>query len=280
MSERTVIGGVSYETVGSSNANLLLKCNGTARIQWGNKLIDLIKNGKIAQSELPELIFVVQDESQITNDGIYIVQAEDSTRILLYKNTQTYDLLGTDLYISASKKQNITVEQQKQALENIGIYFTSLDEALAFGVKNGVVYITDSKALYLIRDGVAYEISTDKNVVTVENKQEKGESDINSSNQQVVSTESVPSGVPRGVITMFNNDMVIPLGWAVCDGESVEYEGELIDTPDLTSMFIERPQQTNYTETNTETNTETEGDAEGSDTPNYSQYSLVYIIKL
>ena len=276
MSERTVIGGISYETVGSSNANLLLKCNGTARIQWGNKLIDLIKNGKIAQSELPELIFVVQDESQITNDGIYIVQAEDSTRILLYKNTQTYDLLGTDLYISASKKQNITVEQQKQALENIGIYFTSLDEALAFGVKNGVVYITDSKALYLIRDGVASEISTNKNVVTVENKQEKDESDINSSNQQVVLTENVP----RGVITMFNNDIDIPLGWAVCDGKSVEYERELIDTPDLTSMFIERPQQTNYTETNTETNTETEGDAEGSDTPNYSQYSLVYIIKL
>jgi hypothetical protein len=41
---------------------------------------------------------------------------------------------------------------------------------------------------------------------------------------------------------MFNNDMVIPLGWAVCDGKSVEYEGELIDTPDLKSMFIERSQ--------------------------------------
>ena len=44
MSERTTIGGVSYETIGSSSSNLLLKCNGTARIQWGNKLIDLIKN--------------------------------------------------------------------------------------------------------------------------------------------------------------------------------------------------------------------------------------------
>lgn len=272
MSERTVIGGISYETIGSSNANLLLKCNGTARIQWGNKLIDLIKNGKIAQSELQELIFIVQDESQITNDGIYIVESEDSTKILLYKNAQTYDLLGTDLYISASKKQNITVEQQKQALENLGIYFTSLDEALAFGVKNGIVYITDSKALYLIRDGIASKISTDKHVVTVENEQEKDESDINSSNQQVVLTESVPSGV----ITMFNNDMAIPLGWAVCDGKSVEYEGELIGTPDLKSMFIERPQQTDYTETNTET----EGSTEGSDTTNYSQYSLVYIIKL
>jgi hypothetical protein len=32
MSERTVIGGVSYETIGSNTSNLLLRCNGTARI--------------------------------------------------------------------------------------------------------------------------------------------------------------------------------------------------------------------------------------------------------
>jgi hypothetical protein len=62
------------------------------------------------------------------------------------------------------------------------LYFTSLDEALAFGITNGVVYITDSKALYLIRDGVASEISTNKNVVTVENGQEEDKNDINSSN--------------------------------------------------------------------------------------------------
>jgi hypothetical protein len=48
MSERTTIGGTVYEAIGSSSSNLLLKCNGTARIQWGGKLIDLIKNGKIA----------------------------------------------------------------------------------------------------------------------------------------------------------------------------------------------------------------------------------------
>ena len=48
MNERTTIGGVVYESIGSSSSNLLLKCNGTARIQWGTKLIDLIKNGKLA----------------------------------------------------------------------------------------------------------------------------------------------------------------------------------------------------------------------------------------
>jgi hypothetical protein len=47
INDRTVIGGVSYESVGSSTSNLLLKSNGTVRVQWGSKLIDLIKNGKI-----------------------------------------------------------------------------------------------------------------------------------------------------------------------------------------------------------------------------------------
>ncbi len=51
MRERTTIGGTVYETVGSSTSNLLLKCNGTARIQWGNTLIDLIKDGKLATSK-------------------------------------------------------------------------------------------------------------------------------------------------------------------------------------------------------------------------------------
>jgi hypothetical protein len=48
MMEKTTIGGTTYDSIGSSSSNLLLKCNGTARIQWGGKLIDLIKNGKLA----------------------------------------------------------------------------------------------------------------------------------------------------------------------------------------------------------------------------------------
>lgn len=274
MSERTVIGGVSYEAIGSSNANLLLKCNGTARIQWGSKLIDLIKDGKIAQSELQELIFIVQDESQITNDGIYIMQDEDSVKVLLCKDTQTYDLLGTDLYISASKEQNITVEQKKQALKNIGIYFNSLDEALTSGVENGVVYIVDSKALYLVRDGIASEISINKNSVTVENEQEKDKNDINSSDQQVVSDSSIPSGV----ITMFNNDTSIPAGWAVCDGSNYDYNGINGTTPNLQHLFIEKTEEKTETTSGLELGESTE-EPDNSSTL-VSNYSVIYIMKL
>ena len=39
--------GKAYDTVGSTNKNLILQTRGDLKIRWGNKFIDLIKNGKI-----------------------------------------------------------------------------------------------------------------------------------------------------------------------------------------------------------------------------------------
>jgi hypothetical protein len=100
MSDRTTIGGVAYETIGSSSSNLLLKCNGTARIQWGNKLIDLIKNGKIAVEDSKNLLFIVDDESKIKEEGIYIITSENSQQLWVCKDNNKYNLTETDLYIS------------------------------------------------------------------------------------------------------------------------------------------------------------------------------------
>ena len=104
MSERTTIGGVSYEAIGSSSSNLLLKCNGTARIQWGNKLIDLIKNGKIVSESSSDKIFIVSNESDINSDGIYVLTADEGDQLWIYKNGEKYNLTRTDLYISANNK--------------------------------------------------------------------------------------------------------------------------------------------------------------------------------
>ena len=86
MSERTTIGGTVYEAIGSSSSNLLLKCNGTARIQWGGKLIDLIKNGKIASGDSQELIFIITDESEIKSDGIYLLTTQESNKLWISKD--------------------------------------------------------------------------------------------------------------------------------------------------------------------------------------------------
>lgn len=98
MSERTTIGNTVYESIGSSSSNLLLKCNGTARIQWGNKLIDLIKNGKIASENTQEFIYVIQDENEIRSDGLYIINSENSScKFLINKNNVQYYLPENNL---------------------------------------------------------------------------------------------------------------------------------------------------------------------------------------
>lgn len=179
MSERTTIGGTVYETVGSSTSNLLLKCNGTARIQWGNKLIDLIKNGKIASSDSQQMIFTISDEADVKSDGIYILTTEEQDKLLLSKDGNIYNLTEFDLYISANKEQNLTVDQKNQALFNIGMFYDSLEEVKEANIKNGVVYIIKEKTFYTIRDGIIEEFKA--KIKTVEVEKQTTEETINSS---------------------------------------------------------------------------------------------------
>ena len=184
MSERTTIGGTVYEVVGSSSSNLLLKCNGTARIQWGNKLIDLIKNGKIVSGEGSASIYTISDESEIKSDGIYIVNKDQSLQLWISKKGEQYNLTNTDLYISASTKQDLTVEQKQQAMENIGMYYNTFEELQESQVQNGLGYVVDEKKLYTIKDGVITEFEAMLKTVTVEKEQQEGE--IITSNVKIV----------------------------------------------------------------------------------------------
>ena len=155
MSERTTIGGVVYESVGSSSSNLLLKCNGTARIQWGSKFIDLIKDGKIATEQSSELpINIVSEESKIKTDGIYVLDTKESAQFIIRKNGKHYNLNGTELYLSTTNKQNITAEQKQQASENLGLYFNTLEEVKNSNIQNGLVYVLSTKKLYAIQNGI------------------------------------------------------------------------------------------------------------------------------
>ena len=168
MSERTTIGGTVYESIGSSNSNLLLKCNGTARIQWGNKLIDLIKNGKLASEDSSVQVSIISKESEIKTDGIYILD-EEKPQLLINKKGKTYNLTDVDLYISASNKQEITVEQKQQALINIGLYYDTITDLINANVQNGFAFVLENNTLYTINNGNISEFEAKVQTVAVEN---------------------------------------------------------------------------------------------------------------
>lgn len=188
MSERTTIGGVTYESIGSNTSNLLLRCNGTARIQWGNRLIDLIKNGKLAVDNNQITVDVISDLSDIKNDGIYVLSTEQSDQLIIHHNGHQYNLTGTDLYISTSTQQNITVEQKQQALENIGFYYNTLEDVQKAQIQNGIVYVTTEQTLYTIQNGNISEFEAKLKTITVEQTNPTNDSENNEDNEEDINS--------------------------------------------------------------------------------------------
>lgn len=234
MTDRTTIGGVVYEAVGSSNSNLLLKCNGTARIQWGSKLIDLIKDGKIASgASSSEQIYIVSSESEIKSDGIYVVSSDDTTSLFICKNGEHYNLSGTDLYISATTKQNLTTEQKQQTLANLGLYYSTLVEAKEDGIQNGLVYITSTDQLYTIHEGVFKEFQATLQTVAVEQEtkeiEERGDI-INSSFQIVLSIDNLEHLVISSGRIYSNSPIYIKDSAFICSEQHSDNSGYKIYT--------------------------------------------------
>ena len=140
--------GRSYNSVGSSNSDYLIKTKGQVKIQYGNKFIDLIKDGKINVDSK----FIYQSNSVGTKDGIYILP--NDSIIIKVKNQQIELTSNTGTtYVSFMQEQTTTSEQKQIALKNIGLIYESLDQLDSSVVQNGIVYITSENALYTIING-------------------------------------------------------------------------------------------------------------------------------
>jgi hypothetical protein len=272
MSERTTIGGVVYESVGSNTSNLLLKCNGTARIQWGNKLIDLIKNGKLASPANSEFIFLVSEESEMKSDGIYILENNESEQLWIRKNGTRYNLTGTDLYISANSNQALTADQKQQSLLNLGIYYNTVADLKNASITNGIAYVLEDNTLYGVIDGAISKLiaveSTNFNI---------SEQAINSSTNMANNTTN-NSSFTRGMIIMHSGITDIPEGWAICDGGTYSYNGVTSTTPNLSNRFIKGASTINDAEAYNGTipiNKDTNLTAESNDS-----FALLFIMKL
>jgi len=71
----TTMFGKAYDTVGSADRNLILQTRGDLKVKWGNKYIDLIKNGKINVDV--DLLKKVDNKDSIYKDGVYLIEKED-----------------------------------------------------------------------------------------------------------------------------------------------------------------------------------------------------------
>lgn len=142
--------GKNYQEAGSSSSPLLLRSNGEIKLQWGNKFIDLIKNGKI-NSEAKDYIFTVDTSDEIKANGIYLV-TEDSSIWINVEGTKSKLNNADTTYVSFLTEQETTPEQKQQALTNLGLIYENIDALNKANLVTGLAYVVESNKLYLIQN--------------------------------------------------------------------------------------------------------------------------------
>lgn len=168
---KTNMFGKTYNTVGSTDSNFIIKTKGDLKIQWGNKFIDLIKNGKIIENSIFK---IVESKEDISNNGIYLVDETIWIKIGDFKSPVSN--VAQDAYISFLNEQKLNPDQKNIALKNIGFIYDSIDSINLGEISSGIVFIQDEQKLYTIKDGNISLYSTtittpqqDSNIIKGEN---------------------------------------------------------------------------------------------------------------
>ena len=151
--------GRSYSSIGSSSSDFVIKTKGQVKIQWGNKFIDLIKDGKINA----DLKFIFQRDSVGVKDGIYIIGDGDTQQVILQVNGNQINLKGEigTTYVSFQDAQQTTSEQKYTALQNIGFIYKSLAEVTQDSLQNGIIYVESEQKLYIVQNGSLSEFTVE-----------------------------------------------------------------------------------------------------------------------
>lgn len=153
MSNFDKLFGRTYSTVGNSDSDFIIKTRGQVKVQWGKKFIDIIKDGKLNVDV--SFIDSVDSYNDIgSKDGLYYVKENGS--VYLVVNGNKINILGDvdGTYVSFASKQDTADEQKGQASKNLGIRYSSKDEATEYGVTNGIVFLEDANRWYIVEDGV------------------------------------------------------------------------------------------------------------------------------
>ena len=117
---KTNMFGKTYNTIGSTDSNFIIKTKGDLKVQWGGKFIDIIKNGKIASSST-NILKTASSSDDISDNGIYLIPTEEGNEVWISIDGTKIPLNSSgEQYISFLEKQMLTSEQKDQALINIG----------------------------------------------------------------------------------------------------------------------------------------------------------------
>lgn len=152
---KTSMFGKTYNTIGSTDSNFIIKTKGDLKVQWGGKFIDVIKNGKLASSGA-SILKTVSSSEDISSNGIYLIPTEVGNEVWVSIDGTKVNLtgeIGTTYVSFLAEQKEITADQKYTALTNAGFYYETLDQAQQAGIKAGLIYVVGENKLYLAKEG-------------------------------------------------------------------------------------------------------------------------------
>lgn len=199
--------GKAYDTVGSTNKNLILYTRGDLKIRWGNKFIDLIKNGKINVNV--DLLKQTDNKDSINKDGIYLIQNEENQEVWLYIGGTLVNLIGeiSDNYVTYLKNQDIDADGKFRALSNIGLYYDTLNDAIEAKLNSGVIYILDQNKFYYINNGEYQEFQF-TNTLEIPNPLQLDKLQLNGTSQEITASNSLNFNITNNKYISLKQDNI------------------------------------------------------------------------
>lgn len=163
---KTNMFGKTYNTIGSTDSNFIIKTKGDLKVQWGGKFIDVIKNGKLASAGA-DILKVASSSDDISSNGVYLVPTDEGNEVWVSIDGTKVNISneGGDSYVSfLTDQEEITSDQKYRALTNIGFYYDTLDEAKSQDIKAGIVFVVQENKFYVSVNGELQEYKTSQTI--------------------------------------------------------------------------------------------------------------------
>ena len=147
--------GRNYESVGKDGSDFLIKTKGKVKIKWGNKYIDLVKDGKInVDAKIFRNVETEDDVATSSGNGIFITN--DGKVFIKFGDTiiPIVQDASSSNFVSFELQEGKTGEEKMNAQKNIGILAETIDELTSYEIQSGLAYVSSEDAIYIISNGI------------------------------------------------------------------------------------------------------------------------------
>ncbi len=218
--------GKTYNTVGSTDSNFIIKTKGDLKVQWGGKFIDIIKNGKVASSQV-DILKTISSSEKISSNGIYLVPTSEGNEVWVSIDGTKVNLsgeIGTTYVSFLSPQTEVTSDQKYTALTNAGLYYETLEEAEQAGIKAGIIFVVGENKLYLAKDGKLQEyLITQKDTSANFEKINIGDLKIyNEGSDMIISSPSLLFNINDQLALELNSQLKSYLNIAMASGTYIQ----------------------------------------------------------